>query len=974
MLSNSFPLSGEKGAGDVISPKREKMKGGGCGDDLEIIDARLHKEALPASFFEQPAKQQLLGSNLLPIQTVEAGNCCFEAINRTVYGDSSFDRICKTRRNMCAYIQSNYDVFQEKLVRSIDDPVDRESLLAQHGRIAERVTAEFYGDMNTIIIFAAMESIKFLVLKIQEGCSECVGRDDASGVRHVLIFDSKIPHYLATAARTDAVQVLDPEPLFFANPFCDSTGFLDSFSETENLRYHNKRDVLCVFHTVEQLYQFIMAELYTDWRRADEILAAEKPAEAVSLGKRIRIQAVDTCTGEVYTVRNAYNTPEWWSHAPGAMLEALKSKFCGNELLSNRLLETSPRPLARAAQYDRRWGIGCRLEYAQWGMEWNGSNWLGRALVEVRDIIEHERMSTKYSGNLSRGQLTLVTPSTTELCVSSLAAVGNVTQLRDGDIHVAAQLFVGESNVQQAALFGMDESGSILKPENIGAPLKRVKEMMQANTGVTFLGEKRSRPQDGLHLIQAKKSNGFVKEAGLIGKIPCLTCVSSRDDDCKVCNVCCACCTCVPKKQFDKCAHFYATDKVAESGVVPTQYTECEHGFVLVQGTVDATIKPQCTRPECVNSAVVPPEAAAFAATVQQPDAPVVPSLNTTAAAAGEGPSGVLEELTFADDEPFYDAPGNDSDPKSNEPHATGTDWVRENLCEGCDCEFNTRQQLDAHCCSQNNYTDSDSSDSKPTVPVIVPVSGAQPMLDVGDLPAESMPVNLSVDATDVAVTAIGTGADPKSEPLPMAVDDGGAANDSVMAFVKFSDPVHKVAKCVNCDGTFANIGVLVEHHKECLIGSRVACYAGTTTPVTMLCPDPVDITCMVCKVVVNLHSVSTYKLGPKIFCSSLCQARCQHKSEVVLRDFQRTEALDAEEARQAGVAAHLLSSRQLEKARLRIVELEAMLAARGVIQRTLEERLARIQSSHSSDDRSGSDDPRLYLVNRCFYGMLSSY
>ena len=932
MLSNSSPLSGEKGAGDFISPKREKMKGGGCGDDLEIIDARLHKEALPASFFEQPARQQLLDSNVLPIQTVEAGNCCFEAINRTVYDDSSFERICKTRRNMCAYIQSNYDVFQKDLVRSIDDPVNRESLLAQHGRVAERVTEEFYGDMNTIIIFAAMESIKFLVLKIHEGCSECVGRDDASGVRHVLIFDSKVPHYLATAARTDAEPVLDPEPLFFANPFCDSTGFLDSFSETENLRYHNKRDVLCVFHTVEQLYQFIMAELYTDWRRADEILAAEKPAEAVSLGKRIRIQAVDTCTGEVYTVRNAYNTPEWWSHAPGAMLEALKSKFCGNEVLSNRLLETSPRPLARAAQYDRRWGIGCKLEYAQWGMQWNGSNWLGRALVEVRDIIEAERMSTKYSGNLSRGQETLVTPSTTELCVSSLAAVGNVTHLRDGDIHVAAQLFVGESNAQQAALFGMDEGGSILKPESIGAPLKRVKEMMQANTGVTFLGEKRSRPQDGLHLIQAKKSNGFVKESGLIGKIPCLTCVSSRDDDCKVCNVCCACCTCVPKKQFAKCAHFYATDKVAESGVVPTQYTECEHGFVLVQGTVDATLQPQCTRPECVNSAVVPPEAAAFAATVQQADSPVVPRFNPTAAAAGEEPSAVLEEPAFADDEPFYDAPGNDSDPKSNEPQYTGTDWVRENLCEGCDCEFNTRQQLDAHCCSQNNYEqdeDSDSSGNKTTVPV-------------------------------VAVTAIGTDSNPKSESMPMAVDDGGAAKDSVMAFVKFSDPVHKLAKCVNCDGTFANIGVLVEHHKECLIGSRVACYAGTTTPVTMLCPEPVDITCMVCKVVVNLHSVSTYKLGPKIFCSSLCQARCQHKSEVVLRDFQRTEALDAEEARQAGVAAHLLSSRQLEVARLRIVELEATLAARGVIQRTLEERLARIQSSQSSDDPSGSDDPRL--------------
>ena len=49
-----------------------------------------------------------------------------------------------------------------------------------------------------------------------------------------------------------------------------------------------------------------------------------------------------------------------------------------------------------------------------------------------------------------------------------------------------------------------------------------------------------------------------------------------------------------------------------------------------------------------------------------------------------------------------------------------------------------------------------------------------------------------------------------------------------------------------------------------------------------------------------------------------------------------------------------------LEEARARIIELEAMLAARGVIQLTLEERLARIQSSHSSVDPSDGDTPAL--------------
>ena len=79
------------------------MKGGGCEMDIDkddIIDARLYNDALPPSFFEQPAKQQLLNANVLPIQTLDAGNCCFDALNRTVYNDSSCSRICKTRRNM----------------------------------------------------------------------------------------------------------------------------------------------------------------------------------------------------------------------------------------------------------------------------------------------------------------------------------------------------------------------------------------------------------------------------------------------------------------------------------------------------------------------------------------------------------------------------------------------------------------------------------------------------------------------------------------------------------------------------------------------------------------------------------------------------------------------------------------------------------------------------------------------------------
>ena len=84
------------------------------------------------------------------------------------------------------------------------------------------------------------------------------------------------------------------------------------------------------------------------------------------------------------------------------MLEARKAKFFDNEELTSRPLATSPRPSAREAKYDRRWGIGCTFEETQWSMEWNGSNLLGDELIELGNTLEAERIATEYSGNLFR--------------------------------------------------------------------------------------------------------------------------------------------------------------------------------------------------------------------------------------------------------------------------------------------------------------------------------------------------------------------------------------------------------------------------------------------------------------------------------------------------------------------------------------------------------------------------------------------
>ena len=60
-----------------------------------------------------------------------------------------------------------------------------------------------------------------------------------------------------------------------------------------------------------------MAESYTDWGRADEILAAAEPAEVSRLGKQVRILAIDYITSKVYTLSNPYDTAEHTSPLVG---------------------------------------------------------------------------------------------------------------------------------------------------------------------------------------------------------------------------------------------------------------------------------------------------------------------------------------------------------------------------------------------------------------------------------------------------------------------------------------------------------------------------------------------------------------------------------------------------------------------------------------------------------------------------------
>ena len=95
---------------------------------------------------------------------------------------------------MTAYLQSHFDI-SKKPWSGLPFKASKEALIHQHHLCQEHVSAEHHGDDNTLHIFAVMENLKFLVLKVHEGTRQAFGWDGVEKDKHFLIFNSLIKHY-----------------------------------------------------------------------------------------------------------------------------------------------------------------------------------------------------------------------------------------------------------------------------------------------------------------------------------------------------------------------------------------------------------------------------------------------------------------------------------------------------------------------------------------------------------------------------------------------------------------------------------------------------------------------------------------------------------------------------------------------------------------------------------------------------------
>lgn len=129
--------------------------------------------------------------------------------------------------------------------------------------------------------------------------------------------------------------------------------------------------------------QYMMAQKVALGQRydlLDEIMKTSDPVRIKALG------------GKGYFTEFAAIKPIWDRHCRHIVKRGVRAKFMQNPVILDELLATSNALLAECAAKDRIWGIGINLKNPAWKNieNWNGSNYLGQILMEVREELRQE--------------------------------------------------------------------------------------------------------------------------------------------------------------------------------------------------------------------------------------------------------------------------------------------------------------------------------------------------------------------------------------------------------------------------------------------------------------------------------------------------------------------------------------------------------------------------------------------------------
>jgi ribA/ribD-fused uncharacterized protein len=133
-----------------------------------------------------------------------------------------------------------------------------------------------------------------------------------------------------------------------------------------------------VYPTAEHWMMAKKALIFNDTEAFSKIIKAAKPAVAKAIGREVK----------------NFDAAIWNDRAYDIVVEGNYHKFSQDESLMTFLMRTGKKILVEASPTDAIWGIGLSqdAEEALHPAKWKGTNWLGFALMEVRDRLKEKNV------------------------------------------------------------------------------------------------------------------------------------------------------------------------------------------------------------------------------------------------------------------------------------------------------------------------------------------------------------------------------------------------------------------------------------------------------------------------------------------------------------------------------------------------------------------------------------------------------
>lgn len=136
------------------------------------------------------------------------------------------------------------------------------------------------------------------------------------------------------------------------------------------------------YNCAEQYMMAMKALCFYDINALGAIMKTKNPAKQKEIGRGVQV----------------FSSEKWNEISRLVVYRANLAKFTQNEELMNELMDTRDVLIVEASPYDKIWGIGISpTDPARFDTEkWQGTNWLGEAIMQVRNDIR----TMKYYGKL----------------------------------------------------------------------------------------------------------------------------------------------------------------------------------------------------------------------------------------------------------------------------------------------------------------------------------------------------------------------------------------------------------------------------------------------------------------------------------------------------------------------------------------------------------------------------------------------